>query len=57
MGKIYLEPDLNEEIENKFREKANKRYKFKKGALTYTIIDLIEAFVNDEIELPDAIKK
>lgn len=53
MAKIYLEPDLTDEIEEKFREMASKRYKHKKGALTYTIIDLITAFTEDKIHLPE----
>lgn len=52
MGKIYFQPTLTDEVENKFREKANKRYKNRKGAFNSTLIDIITAFVNGEIELP-----
>jgi len=52
MGKIYFQPELSDSTEAEFREKANKRYKNKHGAFNKTIIDLIEAFVNGDIELP-----
>lgn len=53
MGKIYFQPTLKDDIENKFREKANKRYHNRKGSLNNTLIDLITAFVDGKITLPD----
>ena len=53
MGKIYFQPTLPDEIENSFREKANQRYNNRKGAFNNTLIDLISAFVNDEIKLKE----
>lgn len=49
----WFQPTLPDEVEDKFREKANKRYKNRKGALNNTLIDLITAFANDEIKLPE----
>lgn len=52
MGKIYFQPELTDEVEAQFREKANKRYKNKHGAFNNTIKDLIEAFTSGAIKLP-----
>jgi hypothetical protein len=53
MGKIYFQPTLSDDIENKFREKANKRYENRKGSFNNTLIDLITDFVEGTIELPE----
>ncbi len=41
------------DIEDKFREIANKRYKNRHGALNNTLIDLITALVEGKITLPE----
>lgn len=48
MAKMYFEINLDDDTERKFRLKAMQRYDGKKGALSWTIKDLIEEWLKKE---------
>lgn len=48
MAKMYFEIDLDDETEKKFRIKAMTKYAGKKGALSWTIKDLIEDWIKEK---------